>query len=79
MPPFSVVVVLPSLQSLTDVLHREELMGVQELIAQPSVEGLDQPVVGGLSRPRVVELHAAPVGPLVECLRRELRPVVDRP
>jgi hypothetical protein len=31
-------------------------VGDQELIAQPSVERLDQPVVGGLSGPGVVEL-----------------------
>ena len=75
--PTVVVVVFPRHQSLTDVVHRDELVGVQELVAQPSVERLDQPVVGGLSRPRVVESYAAPLGPLVERLGGELGPVVD--
>ena len=73
-----VVVVLPSLQLLPNVVHRDELVDVQELVAQPAVERLDQPVVRGLARPRVVELDASPIGPFVQSLGSELRAVVDR-
>lgn len=59
-----VVVVLPSLQLLAHVGHRDELVDARELVAQPSVERLDQPVVGGLARPRVVKLDAAAPGPV---------------
>jgi hypothetical protein len=33
-----VVVVLPSLQLLAHVVHRDELVDVEELVAQPTVE-----------------------------------------
>ena len=39
-----VVVVLPSLQFLTRILHRNELVDVQKLITQATVERLDEPV-----------------------------------
>ena len=61
-----VVVVLPSLQLLAHVLHRHELIDDQQLVAQPTVERLDQPIVGRLAGERVVKLDAALVGPLVQ-------------
>jgi len=54
-----VVVMLPSLQFFPRIMHRNELVDVQKLITQATVERLDEPVVRGLSRPRVVELHAS--------------------
>ena len=68
-----VVVMLPSLQLLLRILHCDELVGVQELIAQPPVERLDHPVVGGLSRARVLELDDTAVGPIVQRFGGELR------
>ena len=55
-----VVVLLPSLQLPTRILHCDELMDVQELVAQPTIERLDQPVVRGFPRPCVVELDTTP-------------------
>ena len=66
--PVVVVVVLPSLHLLVHVVHRDELVDVQELVAQPPVERLDQPIVGRLAGARVVELDAMPVGPVVQRL-----------
>ena len=53
----------------------DELVDVQELVSQPAVERLDQPVVGGLVRARVVELEAASIRPLVQRLGGELLPL----
>ena len=39
-----VLVMLPRLQLLPRILHRNELVEVQELTAQPTVERLDEPV-----------------------------------
>jgi hypothetical protein len=39
-----VLVVPPDLQLIAQVLHRDELVGAKELVAQPPVEGLDEPV-----------------------------------
>ena len=72
-----VVVILPRLHLLLQVVHRDELVRVHELVAQPPVERFDQPIVGRLSRPRVVELDAASIGPLVERFGGELGAVVD--
>ena len=72
-----IVVVLPGLQFLTGIVQRDELVDVQALVAQPTVERLDQPVLRGLSRPDEIELDAASIGPLVERLGRELGAVVD--
>ena len=41
-----------------------ELVNVQELLAPATVERLNQPVVGGLAGPGVVEFHIAPISPL---------------
>ena len=72
-----VVVVLPSVQLLVHIVHRDELVDVQELVAQPAVERLDQPVVGGLARARVVELDAATIRPVVQRFGGELGAVVS--
>lgn len=72
-----VVVMLACLQFIPRILHRNELVDVQELVAQPTVERLDQPIVRGLSGPCVVELHTAAPRPFVERLGREFRAVVN--
>lgn len=73
-----VVVMLPNLQLLPRILHRNELVDAQELVAQSTIERLDQPVVRGLSGSRVVELDAASLGPFIKRLGGELRAVVHR-
>ncbi len=44
---------------------------------EPAVERLDQPVVGRLTRPRVIEFDATSIRPFIEGLRGELGAVVD--
>lgn len=78
MRPAVVVVVLPSLQLLVHFVHGGELVDVEELVAQPTVERLDQPVVCRLARARVVELDAASIRPVVQRLGGELDAVVHR-
>ena len=71
-----VVAVLPCLQLLTHILHLYEFIDAQELVTQAAIERLDQPIVGGLSRSRVVELHTTPPSPFVQRLGGELHTVV---
>ena len=52
-------------------------MHVQTLVAQATIERFDMGVVGGFSRPREIELHAAIKRPRFEGFRHELRPVID--
>ena len=77
MQAVEVLVMLPCLKFLPCVLHRNKVVAVGELIAQPTVERLDEPVVRGLSRPCVVELHTAAQGSFIERLGREFRAVVN--
>lgn len=71
-----VVIVLPSFHFLSRIVQSNELVDVEKLIPQPSVERFDQPIVSGFSGPRVVELDASPVGPLVQGFGCELRAIV---
>ncbi len=52
-------------------------MDVQVFVAQAAVEGFDGPVVRGLAWPREIEFHAAIERPRFNCLRGELRAVID--
>src|SRR5262249_10904884 len=56
--PIVVVVAAPGFDLLPGVVEREELMHVQALVAQASVEGFDEGVLHGLARSDEVELHA---------------------
>src|SRR6202035_5693290 len=60
------------------VVEVSEDLRVEALVAEAALERLDEAVFRGLARRREVELHAALVGPDVERLRSELRPVVRR-
>src|SRR4051812_9642646 len=51
-------------------------MLVQALLAELSVERLDERVICGFSRSAEVELHAVEVGPPIQRLRDELRSIV---
>jgi hypothetical protein len=44
-----IVVLLPGFQFLTGIVQRDEFVDVEELIAKPAIERLDQPVVRGLA------------------------------
>ena len=59
-------VMLPCLQLLARVLHRDELFDVENFIPQLAVERLDELIVRGLCRPRVVELQATSLGPFIQ-------------
>ena len=64
-----VVIVLPDLQFLPGIVQRDELVDIEELVAQPSVERLDQAIIRGLTGAGVVELDPSAI-----C---SLRPVRD--
>ena len=54
-----IVVDTPVLDLLSGVLERDELIDVQTLIAQPSVERLYVPVFSGFSGMREVQFHTS--------------------
>jgi hypothetical protein len=72
-----VVILLPGLQSHPRLVQRTKLVHVQTLITQPTVEGLDERVLGRLAGADEVELHTPQVTPLVERLGRKFRAVID--
>jgi hypothetical protein len=71
-----IVVDTPVLDLLSGVLERSELIDVQTLIVQPSIERLYVPVFSGLSGMREVEFHSPLIRPLLERPGDELRAVV---
>ena len=76
-----IVVDTPVLDLFARVFQRDELIDVQALIAQSSVERLYVPVFSGFSRMREVELRSPLVRPLLERPGGELRAwstVIDR-
>jgi len=72
-----VVVLPPRFDEPLRVVERQELMHVETFVAQAAIEGLDVPVVGGLPRPREIELHAAVKCSGFDRLGCELRAVID--
>jgi hypothetical protein len=61
-----VVVPLPSCELRPGVVKRQELLEVEKFVAEPAVEGLDVPVVGGFPRSGEVERDAPRIGPRFE-------------
>src|SRR5687768_3741057 len=59
------------------MLDRCEFVDVQALVAQPTIEGLDEPVLGRFARTDEVELYPAAIAPLIKCLRGKFRSVID--
>lgn len=59
------------------VVQRQEPVGVEALVAKPTVERLDEDVIGGLTRSTDVQRDPIDVGPVIECPRDELGAVVD--
>lgn len=71
-----VVVVLPKLQFLPDIVQGDEVVDTAELVAQPSLERLDQAIILGLTGAGVVEFDPTAIYPFVQRFRGELRPFV---
>ena len=63
-----IVILSPGFYSLPGVFDRFELVHVQALIAQPTVEGLDESVLRRLPGPDEVELDAVVPRPLIQRL-----------
>ena len=72
-----VVVDEPLADDLASVLESVEPVRVETLVAQPSVEALNERVVDGLAWSTEVERDAVGVRPLVERVGDELGAVVD--
>ena len=71
-----VVIVLPDLQFLPGIVQCDELVESEELVAQPSVERLDQVIVCRLAGAGVVEFDPLAIRPFIQCFRGVFRPVV---
>jgi hypothetical protein len=56
--------------------ERAEQRLVKKLVAQPSVEALDEAVLHWLARSDVVPVDPGLAGPLQDCVGRKLRAVV---
>ena len=72
-----VVVTPPRFDDRLRVVERQELMDDEAFVAQAPVEGFDVPIVGGLSRPREVELHPAIERPGHDGFGREFCAMID--
>lgn len=77
MRPILVVVSEPNLHLFGRVGKRQEPVLVQALGPEPSVEDLDEGVVGGLAGPREVQSDALGIGPEIQVARDEFRPLAD--
>jgi hypothetical protein len=53
-----------------------EFVDVQTFIAKPAVKRLAQAIIRGLARPREVQLHTVPRGPLIKGFGGELAAIV---
>ena len=62
-----IVVRTPKLEKLPRVLQRQELIDIQTLVTQSTVEALDVSLLHGLTRVGEVELHAAHPGLGFQC------------
>jgi len=75
--PDLVIVSAPRLKLLPCIVQRQESMRVEAFLPEPSVEGLDERVIGGLTRPREVERDAFLISPEIKVARDELRALVN--
>jgi hypothetical protein len=66
MRPMMVVIHPPRFDLAPRVLDRQELIGVQTLIAQLAVEGLDEAVFYRLPGPNEIQQHTPSVCPVIE-------------
>ena len=72
-----VVVSTPIHHFRTRIVKAHEPVCVQTLRSELAVEGLNEAVVGRLTRPREVQRDPALVGPEVEIARHELGALID--
>jgi len=72
-----VVVLAPSGNQDTSLGQARKPMVVQALIPEPTVEALDERVLRRFACLDQLELHTVLVGPLVQCLASEFRPLVS--
>ena len=71
-----VVVVAPSLQKTFGLSQGSEPMNVQALVAQRTIKGLHDAVIGGFAWPAEVQPYAVMICPHVHEPARELAAVV---
>lgn len=67
---------LPDLPSLARIVQRDELVDIEELVPQPSVDRLDRAVIREISGLGVVKFDPSAIHPVVQRLRGELRSAV---
>ena len=72
-----IVLPAPSFDLGPCIVHRQKSVYTQALISKTFVERFDACAVSRSSRTRKIECDAGLVGPEVQCLRDELRPVVQ--
>lgn len=77
MRAFFIVVLAPNLHLFARICKAQEPMRVQAFSAETTVEGFDEHIVGGLSRPAEVECDAAPVSPQIQVAGYKLSALVD--
>ena len=73
-----VVLLLPLLDDLPCLSHAPEPVQIQALVAKLAVQALHVPVLHRLTRIDEVQRHPVLIGPRIQRLPRELRPVVER-
>ncbi len=75
--PLIVVLLPPFFNLLSGIFQRQEPVLIQALLADSSIERLDECVVSWLPWPGEVDLDAVHVSPLVKGLRGELSSVIN--
>ena len=78
MRPILIVVSAPILQLLSGIGKRHEPMRVQTLRPELAIEGLNERVIRGFTRPGQVQRHPMGIGPQIEVAADELGALVNR-
>lgn len=73
---FSVIVLAQCGQRDAGIVQRREQCFIQQLVAQPAVEAVDERVLGRLARRDVVPVDLAVIGEGQDRVRSELSPVI---
>ena len=77
MRPIFVIVLAPVFDRLPRVSEGEKPILIQALLAQSTIEALDESIVCWLTWPAELELHAVTVRPIIEHLGNEFAAIVD--
>jgi len=72
-----VVIDPPSFDRLSSLDQVLEPVLVEAFLPQPTIERLDERIIGGLARTTEIERHLIEVSPPIERLRDKLRAVID--